>query len=145
MAALTARQERIYNHTADLYRPADPQNITAADGKVGPQTYTLAEAGVRCRINVKNSPSSPTPIGRVESDVLVAMDEASFAEDQAIDDGWWLVNKTLRPDGSQSNMYGRFWVVRGEPQRFVDSERRRGGRVVVMMSQESRAPQGITI
>ena len=141
MATLTARQDKLYNHTVDLWEP----DTAISSGKPGPRTYTLAEAGVRCRINIKNSPSSPMPIGRVESDVLVAMDIIAFAEDQVIDDGWWLVNKSLRPDGSQASFYGRFWVIRGEPQRFIDSERRRGGRVIVMASQESRPPQGITV
>lgn len=139
MATLTPRQERLYNHTVDLYAPT----TAIVAGKPGPTTYALAEAGVRCRINIKSSPSSPMPIGRVEMDIVVAIDTIAFAEDQEIDDGWLIHNKTLRPDGAESNLYDRWWMVRSEPQRFVDSERRRGGRVIVMASQESRPVAGL--
>lgn len=138
--ALTARQELAYNHLVDLYEPS----TAIVGGKPQPTTYTK-HPNVRCRIEIKQSPSSPSPMGRIETDIVVAIDTIAFAEDQAVDDGWWLENKTLRPDGSQSNMYGRFWVIRGEPQRFVDSTRRRGGKISVMASQESRPPEGLPL
>lgn len=82
-------------------------------------------------------------MGRVESDIVVAIDKLSVAEDQEIDDSWWIENITLLPDGSQSEIYGRFWIARGEPQKFIDSLRRRGGHKVIACSQESRPPEGL--
>jgi hypothetical protein len=138
---LTPRQELAYNHTADFYQPAQ---AIAADGKIGPTTYTK-HAGVRCRWEIRASPTAPSAMGRVESDIVVAIDLIHVAEDQAIDDGWWLLNLSLLPDGSQSTLYGRWAVVRGEPQRFIDSARRRGGRKIVFASQEPAPPDGLPL
>lgn len=139
---LSPRQELAYGHLCDLYKPA---HAIAADGKVGPETYTLEYEDVRCRFVVRQSPSSPSPMGRVESDIVLSIDEVLFSEDQEIDDGWWIQNKSLRPDGSVSNANGRWWVVRGEPRKYADTETRDGGRVSVMASQEPRPPAGLPL
>lgn len=140
--ALTRRQELCYNHRVDLYAP---QYTIAADGKRGPITYTLAYEDVPCRLEIKGSPNSGSPVGRIEMDVVISVDVAHFSEDQEIDDGWWMLNKTLLPDGSQSIQYGRWHVVRGEPRRIINSLRRRGGKKSVMCSQESRPPLGLPL
>lgn len=137
---LTPRQELLYGHLVDLYQPT----TTRTGGKPNPTGYTK-HAGVRCRINMRQSPSVSSPFGRIEGDIVQAIDTIAFAEDQAVDDGWWMENKTLRPDGTESNMYGRWWVIRGEPQRFVDSARRHMGRKVVMASQEELPPEGLPL
>lgn len=138
--ALTRRQELCYNHRLDLYRPDYDH---APDAKRLPTSFELAYSAVPCRIEIKPSPTTGSAIGRYEWDISDAIDKIHFAEDQEIDDGWWAVNVTDRPDGTDASFKGRFWVVRGEPQRIIDSTRRRGGKIVVNASQESRGPVGV--
>ena len=137
---LTPREELLYEHLADLYRPA----TAIAAAKPGPRMYTLAYSSVRCWFEIKNSPSVAMPIGRVESDIVFAIDNIHFAEDQEIDDTWWIKNVSVLPDGTSSILFGRWWIVRSEPQRFISTSRRHGGRNIVMASQESRPPLGLS-
>jgi len=138
---LSPRQELSFNHLANLYRPS---RTYAADGKPSAEGYTLAHSGVRCRFEIKQSTDLATVIGRIESDIVEAVDNVHFAEDQEVDDNWWIKNVSLAPDGvTQGNLYGRWWVVRGQPQKFMASERRSGGKVLVKASQERNAPLGI--
>jgi hypothetical protein len=52
-------------------------------------------------------------------------------------------NVSVNVDGSESTLFGRWWTVRGQPQKFIRSERREGGKVLVKASQELNAPLGI--
>ena len=142
MATLMRRQALGYNHRVDLYKPT---RTIQAGGKPEPAGYTKQFTDVACRVEIEQSPSSPSPMGRIEADIVLAIDKIHFAEDQVIDDGWLVHNKTLNLDGSQSTLYGRWWRVRSEPQRFINSTRRRGGKLIVLASQEGRVEQGLPL
>lgn len=138
--ALSPRQELAYNHLANLYRPG---RTYGADGKPSAEGYTLAYSDVRCRFKINQSSDLATVIGRLESDNFLTLDDVNFAEDQEIDDNWWIKNVSLNVDGTESTLFGRWWAVRGQPQKFIRSERREGGKVLVKASQEAHPPLGI--
>src|SRR3990172_6696544 len=138
---LSPRQELSFNHLADLYRPG---RTYAADGKPSPESYTLAYSAVRYRFEIKQSTDLATVIGRLEGDQAETTDVLHFAEDQEIDDNWFIRNVSLEIDGeTESSLFGRFWIVRGQPSKFVRSARRQGGKVLVRASQEKNGPLGM--
>lgn len=137
---LSPRQELSFNHLADLYRPG---RTYAGDSKPSAEGYTLAYSGVRCRFKINASADITSAIGRIEGDNYLTLDDLHFAEDQEIDDNWWVKNVSVNVDGSESTLFGRWWTVRGQPQKFIRSERREGGKVLVKASQELNAPLGI--
>lgn len=140
---LSARQVLSFNHTANLYRPRrDPY---AADNKPGVERYELAYTDVPCRFEILQSSDTASPLGRIEGDQFFTVDNIHFAEDQEIDDNWWIKNVSLKPDGTPADtMNGRWWVVRGQPQVFARSQRRQGGKKLVKASQERNAPLGLS-
>jgi len=140
-ARLSPRQRLSFNHRADLWRPS----IVTVGNKRIPGPYVLAETDVRCHREIKGSMSIPTELGRVESDVSDSADKWHFAEDQVIDEGWFIIDRSINPrTGGQGNSWGRAWIVRGQPSRIMASERREAGKVWVLASQEARAPIGVS-
>jgi hypothetical protein len=139
--ALSPRQNLAYNHLCNLYRPV---RTYASDNKPSAESYELAYTGVRCRFKINASADLATVIGRLEGDNYLTLDDLHVAEDQEIDDNWWVLNQTLNIDGTQSTLFGRWWVCRGQPQKFIRSARRQGGKVLIKVSQELNAPLGIT-
>lgn len=139
MATLSPRQEALYNHTVNLYEPT----TAIVAGKPQPTQYTK-HAGVRCRGEIRSAPDAPTFMGRAESDFVDAVDLYHFAEEQPIGAGWFIHNLTLNwDDGTPSEWYDRWWIVRGNPRKFIRSQRRRGGKKSIPASQESRPPDGL--
>jgi hypothetical protein len=130
------RQMLAYNHLADLYRPT----IVHQGNKAVPGPYTLVEANVPCRFEIKDSVDTAEAMGRTEGDQFISLDTLHFCEGSPVDDNFWVVNKSLRPDGTHSSLYGRWWVCRGQPQKFIRSARRQGGKVAIKASQEKNAP-----
>jgi len=139
---LTPRQELSYNHRADLYQPVVGFD---ADGRPQPVGYSLRFTDVPCRFERLVPYSAPGVLGRSETDILQSLDKIHFAEDQEVDEAWWIQDKSLRPDGTPGNSYGRWWVARGEPQRIIDSLDRDGGKVVVTASGELHPPEGLPL
>jgi hypothetical protein len=137
---LSPRQLISFGHLADLYRPT---RTYAADNKPSAEGYVLAYAGVRCRFEIKQSTDLATVVGRLEGDQVETTDGVHFSEDQEIDDNWLILNRSLQVDGSPDGNFGRFWIVRGQPQKFSRSANRQGGKIVVKASQEKNPPLGL--
>jgi len=139
---LSPRQQLSFNHLADLYRPG---RTFATDNKSSAEGYTLAYSGVRCRFEINQSSDTTSALGRIENDNFLSLDNIHLASDQEVDDSWWVKNVSLNVDGTESSLYGRWWYVRGQPQKFVRSTRREGGKILVKASQEANAPLGIEV
>jgi len=139
-APLSPRQVLAYNHLANLYRPV---RTYENDGKPSPESYELAYENVPCRFEIKQSTDIISVIGRLEGDQVETVDNLHVAERQEIDDNWWVKNVSLDIAGNPSTLYGRWWNCRGQPQKFIRSVRRQGGKVVIKVSQEARPPLGI--
>jgi len=140
-AALSPRQELSFNHLCDLWRPLRDY---ASDNKPSAERYELAYVNVRCRFEIKQSTDTTSAIGRLEGDQFFTIDAIHFAERQEIDDNWIVVNRSMSADGNAADtMNGRIWMVRGQPQVFARSERRQGGKKLVMASQEQNPPLGM--
>lgn len=140
MATLSPRQMLAYNHLCDLWSPT----ITTQGNRKLPGPYELAEEGVPCHREIKRSADIATLLGRVESDIADSVDAWHFAEDQAIGDNWIIIDRSTNPQtGANGNLYGRAWMVRGEVQAFMRSERRQGGKKVILASREDRPPVGV--
>ena len=140
-SALSWRQTKLYQHRCDLWRPTR----TTTAGKPGQPVYSLVEADVKCFFEINPSTSSLGIMGRLETDIIFTLDILHFAEDQAVDEEWVAVNRTLSADGSQSANYGRFWVMRGNPRRISSTSRRAAGKTAIYASQEATAPTGVTV
>lgn len=138
--ALSSRQQLSFNHTASLYSPS---RTYEADNKPSAESYALAYEGVRCRFERKQSVSIASILGRVEGDIAETIDLCHLAEDQEIDENWWLLDQSTLPDGTDAEGKGRWFVVRGQPTVFARSVRRQGGKKVVRLSQERNPPLGL--
>lgn len=139
---LSPRQELSYNHLADLYRPGRQLD---ADGKPRPESYTLAYSGVRCRFEIKQSVSIASLIARLEGDQSDTVDIWHGPEDQEIDENWLIHNVSVLPDGvTPDENNGRWWICRGQPQKFARSARRQGGKVAIRCSQEKYVALGVS-
>lgn len=139
-ARLSPRQQISFNHLADLYSPT----IVTTGNKRLPGPYVLAEEGVRCHREIKRSADVATLIGRVESDIADSTDVYHFAEDQVIDDNWIIIDRSINPrTGGQGNSWGRIWMCRGQPQRFMASQHRESGKTAILASQEKYPPAGL--
>lgn len=140
MATFSPRQMLAYQHRADLWRPT----IATQGNRKLPGPYTLAEEDVRCHREVKRSADMATLAGRIEQDVADSVDVWYFAEDQEIGDNWIIIDRSLKPrTGAAGNSSGKAWMVRGEVQAYMESERRQGGRKVILASREDRPPAGV--
>jgi hypothetical protein len=139
-ATLSERQDIAFQHTVDLYRPS---RVIAADGKPGPEQYTLAEAGVRCHREATANLSEITAFGRLEGGFLLTIEQFHFGEDQEIEDSWLIVDRSLRPDGTHGSFYGRIWGVRSQPQEFMQSPTREGGKKIVKASEQKETVIGL--
>jgi len=131
-----------FNHLCDLYSPS---RTLAADGKPGAEQFQLAYTNVRCRREATPNLSMLTPFGRVQAQSLLTIEQWHFAEDQEIEDGWALIDRTILPDGSRGSSWGRIWRVRSQPERFVRSEFRDGGKQIVKASEEKELPIGVPV
>jgi hypothetical protein len=121
-----------------------PTRTYAGDNKPSAEGYILVEGGPwPCRFEIKQSTDLATVIGRLEGDQVETVDTIHSAADCPIDDNYWVKNVSVNLDGSESVLFGRWWVCRGQPQRFIQSARRQGGKVSIKASQEAKGPLGI--
>lgn len=139
-AELSPRQMLAYNHLGNFYRPV---RTYAGDNKPSAESYELAYVDVPCRFEINQSVDTTSPLGRIEGDQFFTVDAIHVAEQQEIDDNWWVKQVSRRPDGTPTELFGRWWAVRGQPQAFARSERREGGKKLVKASQEKNPPLGI--
>lgn len=134
LALLSPRQRLLYTYRVDLWEPHETPDAT---------TYQCRYLGVRCYLSRGNSVSQPELFGRAEQDDMFTLDTFGFGEEQEINEGWILVNRTLLNDGSRVNEYGRCWVARGSDRYIPTQGRRRGGRVEMKASALPEAPSGV--
>lgn len=139
-AALSPRQELSFNHLASLSRPV---RTYAGDSKPGPEQFQLAYQNVPCRREATTNLSETMAFGRLQGGNLITIESWHFAEQQEIGDNWAILDQSLRPDGSQGSSFGRVWRVRSQPERFIKSERREGGKQIVRASEEKDLPVGV--
>jgi len=136
---LSERQERLYRHRIDLYRPAYdiPPGQSPSDTE-----YTQAYTDVPCKFRTKSAVDEPMLAGLLESGDLMTVDTVSVAEDQEIETNWIVVNRTLREDGSHGANWGDTWIVRGSPKR-VDPILLSHGKTTAYLSRMTLVPDGV--
>ncbi len=107
--ALTARQQRFYTDTIDLYKPIDiktdptrlPQDVRYPD--------TPTYAGVLCHREAKVESTEPGALGRVDIDNMMTMDEFHLDAAQEIGGNWAIQFKTAgHPDN------GTWFLAQGD-------------------------------
>lgn len=139
--ALTPRQRILYRHKANLWA----QTITKdGSGRVTGKAWTLQASNVSCYFIFRDSTEAPSPAGGIEADNMFSRDEVHFPADQAIDADWVIKNVTLDADGSQAAVYGRYWVVSGQPRALSNQGGRRAGMKIVQAVQIETPPTGVS-
>lgn len=139
--ALTARQRACYQDLVDIY--ALTMATSPTTGRRTAKTYTLIASAVRCHFKLRQSVEGPSPMGRVETDNMFSLDEIHFEHSVVVDSDYILVNRSLARDGSRSQNYGRYWIVRGQPQSVPSHGGRRANLRIVQALQVKRPPAGV--
>lgn len=142
MPTYSDRQEIIYQHEVDLWRPVTTNDPVSArrEGK----THVLSEAGVMCHFVGRQSVEAPTAIGRSESDNFYTRDEYHFPEDVEIGAAWVIVNRTLDFDGNETQHYNRVWITQGRAKDVAKLGDRDAGKRQVEVVESPRAPTVIS-
>lgn len=141
--ALSARQRHLYTHRMEIWAPTDTENATT--GEHTGVTYARVATDVPCYFEIRQSVETPaTAAGQTESDNAFTRDTIHCAHDLAIDSNYWCKNVTLNPDGSQSQNYGRFWVVVGQPHSVSQARSRRAQKRSVEAIQLQTPPPGVS-
>ncbi len=139
--ALNTRQRACYQDLVDIYSLT--QTTSPTTGLRTAKTYALIASAVRCHFVIAQSVEGPSPMGRVEADNMFSLDKIHFEHAATVDSDHILVNKSLAKDGSRSQNYGRYWIVRGQPQSVPTHGGRRANLRIVQAVQIKRPPAGI--
>jgi hypothetical protein len=140
--AFTHRQSIAYKHTVDLWQPT--RTINATTGAPSDESYTLAYSGVKCLWDYTNNYSDvPTAAGRVKRPNLMTTDSIHFESSQQVEEGWIIVNRTLLPDGSQSQLYNDVSRILGSANFAESSGNRRANKKVMYATTLEKAPSTI--
>ena len=139
---LSERQEALYTHLADLWRPVYG---LAADGAWAAVSYTRAFAAAPCYRKTMDSFSDPGAAGRNEGDNMFTTDLWHFGERHEIDEGWIIRDVSVSDDGARVETYGICWVTRGQPVRISSQGGRDSGHTHIRTSQlpSNAVPAGI--
>lgn len=132
---LTDRQQILYQNYVDLWR----RNVSVVSDGTVTESFTKAYSNVQCYKQPRSSLSSIEEFGRAEHDIFGTHDIFHFAEDQAIDDTWVIVDKT--PGSSTLN---KCWVCRGNPTWIQGIGDRQAGKRYSEASYLETPPDGIT-
>jgi hypothetical protein len=141
--ALTPRQRRFYTDRCTIYPPSETRN---ANGRVTATGWSVASAqtDVPCYFEIRGSAEGPAMFGRTEEDIAISQDTIHFGADVTVDADYLILNQTLNTrDGSQSQNYGRYWMVRGQPKSVSQRGRRRMQKRAVAAVQLEFTPTGI--
>lgn len=140
---LSDRQDALYDHLCDLWRP-----IYVIDGTTGAPaatTYTIAARAERCYRKTLDSFSDPNLAGRQEGDNMFTVDQWHFCEAQEIDEGWIIRDVSENDAGTPAQTYGICWVTRGQPVRISAQGGRESGHTHIRASQlpANGVPSGV--
>lgn len=124
--ALGIRQQRLFLHRFDHYRPT--QTIEP-DGTPGEVTYDLIAQNQPAYFKINDEMSVPDISGRGINDIIFTLDELYVAQDYEISDGDYVVNKT-----AGDNKNGGMWIMRSQAEEHSDSGKRKSGSKRLRMS-----------
>lgn len=133
---------RSFTHRADLWSPC---YTTGADKKKIFTGYRLRFLSIRCFLDRSPSVDQLAHFGRFEQDDIFTLDIWHFDDDQAIAGSWLVVNRSLNPNGSRPDDYGKGWLTRGGYRLILDSPGAPGGHKQIVASQEPELPQGVSV
>lgn len=122
------------------------RSINATTGVVSDETYTLAYSNVACRYEYTKNFSNPFQgVGRLKRPDELTTDNIHFIEDQQIGSDWCVVNISLKPDGTRSELFGECHRILGAPDYTPSAGLRRGNKFQVMAQSMEHPPAGVTI
>lgn len=139
---LNDRQKRAYQHKADFYRVT--RTVNSGTGKPGAETVSIAFKNVQCRYEFTDNISDPMSFGRVKRPTIFTTDILHMDAAQEIQDGWYVVDRSLVGGGRSPN-YGTVHRVLGAPHANPSQGRRLSNKKSVQISSVETPPAGIVI
>lgn len=134
---LPFRQQRAFTHLADLWEPDFP---LSADGGED-TTYSLVLSAVPALRSAASSIDNPQVLALIESAGLDTVDAWRLPVGVEVNSSWFLIDRTLNPDGSEGLQYDRGWKTLGEPVQDEDwSATKRSGCVDIYASRVTVLP-----
>lgn len=140
---LSPRQLRFYVDRCDIWALA--QSTSGTTGLRTAKTYTRVHTAVPSYFEILQSVEAPSVMGRIEGDNLFTRDKIYLPWDVTVDSDHVLVNKSVDLNGQQSQLYGRYWIVSGNPTSRHRRGARRGERRLVYAVQTKTPPAGVTL
>lgn len=140
---LSARQEVLYQHTVDLWAPAQPEDVETRLASL--PIYALAASGVPCHFERRQSVESPRALGRAETDIQGTRDLLNLPETVEIGAGWAVVNRARDFDGNPAVEYGYCYIAQGRPQTVPKVGDRDAGKQTVEIVFVPKPPPGVIV
>lgn len=137
--ALSRRQQILFTQRVDLYEPILNRNPTT--GRPEEREYPPRYTDVPCFRVARDDVSDPAVVFRLPGDNMWTHDEWHFAEDQEIAENWRIHDKSQNADGVNTETFGIFYLVSGQPKRTPKQGRRDAGNTVVQATREIRQPR----
>jgi hypothetical protein len=120
---LSPRQEILFTSVVDLFEPVmEVQGKLDSDPGKAKKRYRIKHRDVRCFWRQSVSQTVPLQVGTLEA---AGHHTFSFAEDQEIQDDWYIIDRT---PGTTEN---HSWQVVSKPQRIQKRGDRDAGQVIV--------------
>jgi hypothetical protein len=140
--ALSPRQEILYVHKIDIWEPVEEIDGATGEPRTG---YYQRATDVPCYFVIRGSVETPNNAGlRVEGDNAFTRDDIHVDATLQIDSDWVVKNVTLHADGTQSETYGRFWVISGQPLSVSRAGNRRAEHRKLQAVQVHAPPEGVS-
>jgi hypothetical protein len=140
---LNARQRLAYRNRASIWRPIYSED--SATKEEVQTSFQLVATNVPCLYKNQESPESVGAGGfpRYEQPSFFTRDVFHFAIDQEVGAEYLLQDTTVDRFGQQSPHYGAYWLVVGEPQKFVALGKRNANYKRCLAIEQPEPPKNI--
>ncbi len=131
---LNRRQLSLYTYRCDLWAA---ERWTDRDtGRVTEDSPRRVAVDIPCLYEYTPNIDDVTDVGRIKRDILDTTDKLHLPISIVASNDFWVVNRTLSPNGDPSAVYGNVHRVVGAPQRLI-----RFATQIALITEEERPPK----
>jgi hypothetical protein len=136
------RQMRSYVHLCDIWSWTEQPNT--GGGVPGLRIYTFAFTGVHCMYQYTANVSDPVEgAGRTKRQSIYTDDAIHFTQDQDIEEGWLIINRSIPPPGRMNVLFGQGHIVLGFERTTPSGGARDANKNAVLAMVLDKLPAGV--
>lgn len=126
---LNRRQKALYKHKCDIW--SVDRTVTAGTNKPSDEIYILILENVPCIYEYTPNVDVETEAGRVKEFTLLTTDKIHMEASVPVEDGYLIVNRTVKRDGKPSRATNEVHKMLGQPEIHESLGRRKANKLMM--------------